>query len=224
MSEESSGPAASPPVAAAPEVRVVVCTDSRPNRRSGRSKFEAPRTAHHEGDKTQGKRFEEKGSSARDAEDVSDDKANHHCGRRRINSVVQMEDGRDEGDKEDTDDQEGNDRFQQRVTTSGVNQDEADGEDLPFPGFAPKTFMFFTQRNWLRFSIQHQLAEAFRLAEKVFDLAPRQFELFLLLLLRERESAVCCNCFIVLPRSKKSGHHKLTEAVGMEKGKAKSLV
>lgn len=48
-------------------------------------------------------------------------------------------------------------------------------------------------------SIQHQLAEAFRLAEKVFDLAPRQFELFLLLL-RERESAVCCNCFIVLPR------------------------
>ncbi|XP_025084578.1 voltage-dependent T-type calcium channel subunit alpha-1G-like isoform X7 [Pomacea canaliculata] len=152
MSEESSGPAASPPVAAAPEVRVVVCTDSRPNRRSGRSKFEAPRTAHHEGDKTQGKRFEEKGSSARDAEDVSDDKANHHCGRRRINSVVQMEDGRDEGDKEDTDDQEGNDRFQQRVTTSGVNQDEADGEDLPFPGFAPKTFMFFTQRNWLRFS------------------------------------------------------------------------
>lgn len=152
MSEESSGPEASPPVAAAPEVRVVVCTDGRPNRRSGRSKFEAPRTAHHEGDKTQGKRFEEKGSSARDAEDVSDDKANHHCGRRRGNSVVQMEDGRDEGDKEDTDDQEGNDRFQQRVTTSGVNQDEADGEDLPFPGFAPKTFMFFTQRNWLRFS------------------------------------------------------------------------
>ena len=40
---------------------------------------------------------------------------------------------------------------QQLSATFGVTADEGDEDELPFPGFVPKTFYYFSQRHWLRF-------------------------------------------------------------------------
>lgn len=140
MSEESSGPT-SPRDLGLDQVCVVICNGDDPEGCSGDA-GPNPVVVHSEG------------AVQKEKDDAEVQQEQQDCQAQAMLAEEESRvDGKSDTRKDSTKQQQDRPQQQQQQqhnATFGVTAEEEEDE-LPFPGFVPKTFYYFNQRHWLRF-------------------------------------------------------------------------
>lgn len=149
MSEESSGPVSPATLVAKPEeLHIPMAVRSGEDKDLPEVKSQVSHRRPHLSPTVHSFKSDEKGDEEDDEEDDDEDDGGDE--QTRESCYVRTEERREKGKREDETDEKSEDR-QQHSATFGVPLDD-NGEELPFPGFAPKSLFIFSQRHWLRFA------------------------------------------------------------------------